>query len=60
LTLRKIEILDKTETVRGTAKVESTDDAQAIAEVHRADVFPIGIGFDIWDGERLVYRYRHP
>jgi hypothetical protein len=44
--------------VRATAEIECVNDAQAIKEAHGAHVPQIGFGFDVWEGERLVYQHR--
>lgn len=54
----RIEFLDHGQNVRATAEIECADNAQAIKEAHEAHVPSIGFGFDVWQGDRLVYQHK--
>jgi hypothetical protein len=38
--------------------IDCNDDADAINRAQAMDVVKIGIGDDVWDGNRLVFRHR--
>lgn len=58
MALYRIDFLDHGQNVRATAEIDCADDAEAIEEAHLAHVPSIGFGFDIRQGERLVYQHR--
>ena len=53
-----IELLDHGGNVRVADWISCDDDAEAIHRAHAMDVVRIGIGYDVWDGSRLVFRHR--
>jgi hypothetical protein len=44
--------------VYDTVQFEHDNDEAAIRQVHRINVPAIGAGFEVWQGNRLVYQHR--
>lgn len=53
-----IQLLDHGSNVRVADWLICDDDAHAINRAKAMDVVKIGVGYDIWDGDRLVFRHR--
>lgn len=53
-----IELLDHGGNVRVADWISCEDDASAINRAQAMDVVKIGVGYDVWEGRRLVFRHR--
>jgi len=53
-----VEFLDHGKNVRVAEWIICDDDAHAIHRARELDVVKIGLGYDVWQGDRLVYRHR--
>ena len=58
MTRYRVHFVDHSGNVYATEHIEHDDEQAVIDEVHLRHAHGIGAGFDIWDGERLVYRHR--
>ena len=53
-----IELLDHGGNVRVADWISCDDDANAINRAQEMDVVKIGVGYNIWQDRRLVFRHR--
>ena len=58
LMIYRVHFVDHGGAIYDTVLVEHDDDEAAIRQVHRINVPGIGAGFDVWQGNRLVYQNR--
>ena len=54
----RVHFVDHGDNIYHTDYVEHEHDEAAIEAARRIDVPAIGAGFDLWQGDRLVYRHR--
>lgn len=54
----RIQYLDHGGNIYATEQVEHDDEQAMIRELRQRQEHRIGAGFDVWDGDRLVYRHR--
>lgn len=54
-----VHFVDHGNNVYGTEYIEHPSDEEAIVAARRINVPSIGAGFEVWEGERLVYRHRN-
>jgi hypothetical protein len=56
----QVHFFDYGSNVYATNDIMQVDDKAAIEAAHRLHVLPgLGLGFDVWEGERLVHQHRH-
>ena len=53
-----VELLDHGGNIRVADWLRCRDDAHAIERAREIDVVKLGIGYDVWDEARLVFRHR--
>jgi hypothetical protein len=53
-----IRLLDHGGNIRVADWISCENDATAIDRAKAMDVVRIGAGYDVWDGDRLVFRHR--
>jgi hypothetical protein len=55
----QVHFLDYGSNVYAAHDISRGNDEAAIEAAHRLNVLPhLGVGFDIWEGERLVHQHR--
>lgn len=54
----RVHYVDHGNNIYATEHVEHDDEQALIAELRQQNAHGIGAGFDLWDGDRLVYRHR--
>ena len=54
----RVEYVDHGENVYATEHVEHDDDEALVEELRVRNAHGIGAGYNVWDGDRLVYRNR--
>lgn len=52
-----VKLLDHGGNVRVADWMICDDDAHAIRRAHEMDALPIGVGYEVWCGDRLVYSH---
>lgn len=58
MALYRIHFVDNGGNSFAVHEIECADDAEAVKKARTLDVRFIGMGFDLWDGERLVHQER--
>ena len=53
-----VEFVDHGNNVRGVERIEHATDAEAIEAAHEMNILTFIAGFDVWEHDRLVHRYR--
>lgn len=54
----RVHYVDHGNNVYATEHIEHDDEEVLIADLQRLNAHGVGAGFDVWDGDRLVYRHR--
>ena len=54
----RIHFVDHGENVYATEHVQHDDERELIETMRRREAHGIGAGFDLYEGDRLVYRHR--
>ena len=58
MTTYLVEFFDHGKNVRMAEWIICDDDAHAIRRARDLDVVKIGLGYNVWQGDRLVYQHR--
>jgi hypothetical protein len=60
MALYQVHFIDYGGNVRATHFVQQDSDEAAIAAAHQLNVLPrLSAGFEVWKGERLLYRHQN-
>ena len=54
----RVQFVDHGNNVRGVERIERATDVEAIEAAHKMNVPTFIAGFDVWEDDRLIHRYR--
>ena len=54
----RVQFVDHGNNVRGVERIERATDAEAIEAAHKMNIPTFISGFDVWEHDQLIHRYR--